>query len=223
MLIQGNNLWVPQDGKTLNYDNLARDLGVELGGWSFGAQFGDLNNDGNARSLSGERLHLASKTKSYWYDFSKVAGGNSSIISDAAHWPAFDGRSLSGYQQKKVWINDGAGKFIDVAQAVGVTDRYDGRSVALADLWNTGALDVVVANQGGPLLIYKNERRRGMTGSNSRSKERRAMPAPSARRLRSTGMASNRCSRCPAAAGLLRKMTGACTLDWERIRNCRRP
>jgi hypothetical protein len=42
-----------------------------------------------------------------------------------------------------------------VAQAVGVTDRYDGRAVALADLWNTGTLDAVVANQRGPLLIYK--------------------------------------------------------------------
>ncbi len=156
VLIQGNNLWVPQDGKTLHYDNLARDLGVELGGWSFGAQFGDLNNDGNLDLFLENGYISASKTRSYWYDFSKVAGGNSSIISDASHWPAFDGRSLSGYQQKKVWINDGAGKFIDVAQAVGVTDRYDGRAIALADLWNTGALDAVVANQGGPLLIYKN-------------------------------------------------------------------
>ncbi|HLJ76267.1 MAG TPA: CRTAC1 family protein [Acidobacteriaceae bacterium] len=156
VLIQGNNLWVPQDGKALHYENLARDLGVELGGWSFGAQFGDLNNDGTLDLYLENGYISASKTRSYWYDFSKVAGGNSSIIGDAAHWPAFDGRSLSGYQQKKVWINDGAGKFIDVAQAVGVTDRYDGRSIALADLWNNGALDAVVANQGGPLLIYKN-------------------------------------------------------------------
>ena len=55
-----------------------------------------------------------------------------------------------------MWINDGAAKFVDVAQAVGATDTYDGRSVALADLWNRGVLDVVVANQRGPLLIYKN-------------------------------------------------------------------
>src|ERR1700733_12584153 len=156
VLIQGNNLWVPQDGNTLHYENLARDLGVELGGWSFGAQFGDFNNDGNLDLFLENGYISASTTRSYWYDFSKVAGGNSSIISDASHWPAFDGRSLSGYQQKEVWINDGAGKFIDVAQAVGVTDRYDGRSVALADLWNTGALDAVVANQAGPLLIYRN-------------------------------------------------------------------
>jgi hypothetical protein len=156
VLIQGNNLWVPQEGSGLHYRNMARDLGVELGGWSFGAQFGDLNNDGTLDLFLENGYVSASKTRSYWYDFSKVAGGNSSIISDASHWPAFNGRSLSGYQQKRVWINDGAGKFEDVAQATGVTDRYDGRAVALVDLWNTGALDAVVANQRGPLLIYKN-------------------------------------------------------------------
>ena len=156
VLLQGNNLWVPQEGKTLHYANLARDLGVELGGWSFGAQFGDLNNDGTLDLYLTNGYISLSRTRSYWYDFSKVAGGNSSIISDASHWPAFDGRSLSGYQQKRIWINDGAGKFEDVAQAVGVTDTYDGRAVALADLWNNGVLDAVVANQRGPLLIYKN-------------------------------------------------------------------
>jgi enediyne biosynthesis protein E4 len=157
VLIQGNNLWVPREGDTgLKYENLARDMGVELGGWSFGAQFGDLNNDGYLDLYLTNGYISLSRTKSYWYDFSRVAGGNSTIIGDAANWPAFDGRSLSGYQQKKVWINDGAAKFVDVAQAVGATDTYDGRSVALADLWNRGVLDVVVANQGGPLLIYKN-------------------------------------------------------------------
>jgi len=156
VLIQGNNLWVPQSGPTLKYDNLARDLGVELGGWSFGAQFGDLNNDGNLDLYLVNGYISLDRSRSYWYDFSKVAGGNSSIIGDAANWPSFDGRSLSGYQQKRVWLNDGAGRFIDVAQAVGATDTYDGRSVVLADLWNTGTLDVVVANQRGPLLVYKN-------------------------------------------------------------------
>ena len=39
---------------------------------------------------------------------------------------------------------------------IGVTDLYDGRSVALADLFNRGVLDVLVANQNGPLMLYKN-------------------------------------------------------------------
>jgi len=159
ILIQGNNLWVPKEGtagEALQYQNLARDFGVELGGWSFGAQFGDLNNDGTLDLYLTNGYISLDRNRSYWYDFSKVAGGNTSIIGDAKNWPAFEGRSLSGYQTKRVWLNDGAGKFVDVAQAIGVTDSYDGRSVALVDLWNRGALDVVVANQNGPLLLYKN-------------------------------------------------------------------
>ncbi len=159
ILIQGNNLWVPKPGTSgdgIQYENLARDFGVELGGWSFGAQFGDLNNDGTLDLYLANGYISLDRNRSYWYDFSKVAGGNSTIIGDAKNWPAFEGRSLSGYQNKRVWLNDGAGKFIDVAQAVGVTDTYDGRAVAFADLWNRGVLDVVVANQKGPLLVYKN-------------------------------------------------------------------
>ncbi|HEX8464076.1 MAG TPA: CRTAC1 family protein, partial [Abditibacterium sp.] len=161
-LLQYNNLWVPRpakpDGKPaeLHYDNLATSMGLGDGGWSFGAQFGDLNNDGLLDLYLTNGYISADKSSSYWYDYSKIAGGNSAIISDAAHWPAMKGRSLSGYQSKRVWLNDGAGKFHDVAQAVGVTDVHDGRAVALADLWNRGTLDVIVANQRGPLLIYKN-------------------------------------------------------------------
>ena len=159
VLIQGNNLWVPREGTncdSVRYDNLARAMDVEIGGWSFGAQFGDLNNDGTLDLYLVNGYISANRDLNYWYDFSKIAGGNSTIISDAAHWPAMDGRSLSGYQQKKVWLNDGAGKFVDVAQAVGASDVYDGRAVAMVDLWNRGVLDVVVANQKGPMLIYKN-------------------------------------------------------------------
>ena len=159
ILLQGNNLWMPTGGtKALpTYENLARSMGVDLGGWSFGAQFGDLNNDGFLDLYLVNGYVSASRAESYWYDYSKVAGGHEVVISDAKNWPAMGTRSLAGYQQKKVWINDGAGRFIDVAQMVGASDRYDGRSVALGDFSGQGTLDVVVANQRGPLLLYRNE------------------------------------------------------------------
>jgi len=53
-------------------------------------------------------------------------------------------------------MDGGFGNFTDVAQAVGVNDTNDGRAVALADLRNTGVLDIIIANQRGPLLIYEN-------------------------------------------------------------------
>lgn len=159
VLVQGNNLWMPRpgaSGKSIKFENVANAMGIELGGWAFGAQFGDLNNDGflDLYEVNGD-ISL-DPNRSYWYDYSKVAGGNRSIISDAANWPPLNGRSLSGYQQKRVWINDGAGGFREVSQLVGVTDRFDGRSIALADFGNTGALDAVVANEKGPVLLYKN-------------------------------------------------------------------
>jgi hypothetical protein len=159
VLIQGNNLWVPRDGASGSeprYDNMAEALGVERGGWSFGAQFGDLNNDGWLDLFLTNGYVSANKSRSYWYNFAKVAGGNTAIISDAKNWPAMEDMSLSGYQQKRVWINDGAGRFVDVAPHVGVTETHDGRAVALADFGNRGALDVVIAHQKGPLLLYRN-------------------------------------------------------------------
>jgi hypothetical protein len=159
-LVQGNDLWVPSadgGGRGIRYENLASSLGIDLGGWSWGAQFGDLNNDGTQDLYLVNGYISAGERSSYWYDFSVIAVGHSTIIGDARNWPAMRGRSFSGYQRKRVWLNDGLGRFTEVSQVVGADDTYDGRAVALADLHNRGVLDVLVANQGGPLLIYRNE------------------------------------------------------------------
>lgn len=159
VLVQGNNLWMPRvgtSGDKLAFENMANAMGVELGGWSFGAQFGDLNNDGYLDLYVTNGNVSLDQNESYWYDYSKVAGGNKAIIADAANWPPLKGRSLSGYQQKRVWLNDGQGHFNEVAQFVGVTDRHDGRAIAMADFGNRGMLDVVAANEKAPLLLYKN-------------------------------------------------------------------
>jgi hypothetical protein len=158
VLVQGNDLWVPRTGSdgALEYDNLATSMGIDLGGWSWGAQFGDLNNDGTQDLYLVNGYVSAGERSSYWYDFSVIAVGHSNIIGDAANWPPMRGRSFSGYQRKRLWINDGAGRFTEVSQVVGASDTYDGRAVALADLGNRGVLDVIVANQRGPLLVYRN-------------------------------------------------------------------
>ncbi len=157
-LVQKNNLWVPI-GKTANgrpaYQNQADFLKVAQGGWSWGARFGDLNNDGRLDLYLTNGYVSAAKNKSYWYDYGKIAGGVNKLIKNASNWPPMGDQSLSGYQQKCLWINRG-GEFTDVATAVGVSDTFDGRAVAMADLFNRGVLDVTVANQNAPLLLYKN-------------------------------------------------------------------
>lgn len=157
-LVQGNNLWVPErrkPGQEPRYTNQAGFLKVEMGGWSWGAQFGDLNNDGRLDLYMTNGYISADPMDNYWYEYGQIAGANKIIIGDAMNWPPIRKRSLAGYETKCVWMND-RGEFKDIARQVGVTDKYDGRAVVMADLFNRGVLDVVVANQNGPLLLYKN-------------------------------------------------------------------
>jgi hypothetical protein len=157
LLLQFNNLWVPDrkpTGDHPTYRDLADTVSVARGGWSWGAQFGDLNNDGKLDLVLTNGYISADRHNSFWYDYSFIAGATTDI-SDAANWPKMKGQSLSGYQQHCLWVNRG-GKFIDVAQAVGLSDTFDGRAVVLVDLWNRGVLDVVQASQKGPLLVYQN-------------------------------------------------------------------
>src|SRR5256886_4340914 len=86
---------------------------------------------------------------------SKIAGANARLFEDASTWPAFGNASLSGYERSRVYLNRGVAGWIDVAKNVGVDDLYDGRAVALADLSNRGSLDVIVANQNQPAVLYR--------------------------------------------------------------------
>ena len=106
VLVQGNDLWVPKArdrGRRRSSSRISRRaLGVDLGGWSWGAQFGDLNNDGTLDLYLVNGYVSAGERTSYWYDFAEIAVGHSAIIGDAANWPPMRGRSLSGYQRKRV-------------------------------------------------------------------------------------------------------------------------
>lgn len=159
VLMQGNNLWVASRRSGVNqlrFRNLAGNMGVEIGDWGYGGQFLDFNNDGNLDLYVANGYVSAEPNTNYWYDYAKVVGGNRNIIIDANNWPAMNGRTFSGYQNNKIWLNDGAGRFREVAAAVGGQLNLDSRAIAYADLFGRGALDLIVANQNGPVKIYRN-------------------------------------------------------------------
>ena len=155
-LFQSNNLRLNLMDEAGRFENIAKGV-VADAGWAWGAQFGDLNNDGANELFIANGFISADKSKSYWYAMSKIAGANGSVFEDAKNWPAFGTASLSGYERSRVLLNRGKGGWVDVAAVVGATDEYDGRAVALADLGNHGALDVIVANQNQPALLYRDK------------------------------------------------------------------
>jgi hypothetical protein len=154
-LFQNNNLRLNEMRESRRFRNVARGA-VADAGWAWGAQFGDLNNDGTNELFVANGFISADRDKSYWYAMSKIAGANARFFEDAATWPSFGTASLSGYEPSRVYFNRGIAGWVDVAAKVGVTDLYDGRAVALADLSNRGALDVIVANQSERPILYRN-------------------------------------------------------------------
>lgn len=153
-LFQGNNLRVNFLRESGRFDEVARGV-VADAGWAWGAQFGDLNNDGWLDLFVTNGFISQDPDRDYWYGMSKIAGGHGALFQDARNWPEIGDASLSGYERSRVLLRQG-GELVDVAEAVGVTDTHDGRAVAYADLENRGALDVIVANQEGRALLYRN-------------------------------------------------------------------
>ena len=159
VLMQGNNLWVPSrrsTGDEIEFQNLAGNFGVEIGQWGYSGKLLDLNNDGHLDLYVANGFVSDEPNTDYWYDYTKVVGGNRNVIIDANNWPAMNGRTFSGYQANKIWLNDGAGRFREVSSAVGGTLELDSRSIAAADLDLNGTLDLIVANQNGPVKVYRN-------------------------------------------------------------------
>src|SRR5436190_16420078 len=154
-LFQGNNLRLNFLTQLGRFDEVATGV-VADAGWAWGAQFGDLNNDGLLDLFVANGFISADSTRDYWYAMSKIAGAQGNIFEDAKNWPPIGTASLSGYERSRVLLNRGQAGFTDVAQEAGVTDLLDGRAVAMADLFNRGLLDVVVANEKGRALVYRN-------------------------------------------------------------------
>ncbi len=153
-LFQNNNLRLNGMAETGRFHNVA-DAQIADAGWAWGSQFGDFNNDGANELFVANGFISADSGTSYWYAMSKIAGANGRLFEDARTWPAFGNASLSGYELSHIYMNRGLAGWVDVAARVGITDSYDGRAVALADLRNRGAVDVIVANQNQPAVLYR--------------------------------------------------------------------
>lgn len=139
------------------FENVGALRGVDRCGWSWGAKFVDLNNDGKLDLVVANGYISANPKKSYWFSAGTISSASKSVMEDAALWPPIKDASMSGYQRKCVFVNEG-GKFEDVTEAAGLgQDLSDGRGVASIDASNDGRMSVLIANAGQPLKFYRDE------------------------------------------------------------------
>ena len=220
MLIQGNNLWIPKEGPPASISSTRTSRATWASSSAAGASArssATSTTTAGSTSTSPTATSRSTAIASYWYDFSKIAGGNSAIIGDAANWPAMNGRSLSGYQQKKRLAQrrrrqvrrgrPGRRRHRHLRRP----RRRPGRSL---EPRRARCRRRQPARPAADLQEHR--RRRKCTGSSSSSKAPRATAARSARRSRCSGTASSRCRRFPAEAVLPRRTSAACISGWAK-------
>lgn len=154
-ILEGNTVWLQQPGG--EWKNVAADLGVDNCGFSWGAKFLDADNDSRLDIFVMSGFVNASKKKDYWYELGTLATTPGQVVEDAANWPPIGDKSLSGYEPNCLFLARPDGTYKDVAVPAGITSTHAGRGAAVADLFNRGRLDVILANQNAPVQVYRNE------------------------------------------------------------------
>ena len=125
--VSANALLVRRAGG--GYDNHAGRFGVDASGWSWAAQFGDLDNDG-------------------FLDLYVVNGMMSEEL--FAHVSAY-----ALVEENQVFRNDGSGAFLPMPQWR-LGSSASGRGMVMVDLDDDGDLDIVVNNLLAPAQLFEN-------------------------------------------------------------------
>jgi hypothetical protein len=125
----GNRLF-SNDGNGTSFTDVTDEAEVRDGGWGWGAQFADIDNDGDL-----DLVHANGWTEP-----------------DA---PAVLDQFLD--DTLRVFVNQGDGTFEDGAQGFGLDDPDQGRGLVVFDFDHDGALDILVANYDTGLTLWRND------------------------------------------------------------------
>lgn len=155
-----NLLWKKNADNT--YQNVSNDLGAAKCGFSWGAKFADINNDGeadlmvmNGRSRSAN-LKKFGEGKSMWFERIDVSQIPLFIRQYYNPHDSLKGRYLSAFERKCLFVQKN-GEFFDIADDAGFSDREENRDIALIDYDNDGLMDAITAGISSKLKIYHNE------------------------------------------------------------------
>ena len=156
---EGNFLWKnngPGPHGELSFTDVAAETGVRDTGWGWGGKFFDYDNDGwlDLYVVNG---WVSAGPDSYVPDIFRMitASPPGEDFADARKWPPMGKKSLSGYEKKRLFHNEG-GTFRDQAPRHGLDSTRDGRGVVVADFDNDGRLDLFVANANAEPFLYRN-------------------------------------------------------------------
>ncbi|MBK6265497.1 VCBS repeat-containing protein [Marivirga sp. S37H4] len=167
MQAEGSLLWMnftEDEAPKANFKEQASQLNaLNTNRFGWGAAVGDLNLNGWQDVIQANGMVDASwdpkfeKPTDYWYYQAQIARTGPEVHSFANKWADIRGCFIYPNEPDRVMINNYGKGFVDLAEQLNLTHQANTRGVALADFDNDGDLDILITNQFGAPILYKNK------------------------------------------------------------------
>jgi enediyne biosynthesis protein E4 len=151
----------------LPYRDASEDLGLSRSGWSWDVKAGDFDNSGRDQIIQAEGFIRGTVDK--WAQLQELAMGNPELLRFPQTWSKVQrGDELSGADQNCFYVQDRAGRYVDISSDLALEQADVSRGIALGDVNGDGRLDAVVANQWGDSTVLLNTGRSAAAGADLR-------------------------------------------------------
>jgi enediyne biosynthesis protein E4 len=138
------------------YDDRSEPLGLSRTGWTWDVKVADFRNDGTPEVMYATGFLRGDTNR--WPQMQEAAMSNDLILAHPELWPRFaEGDDLSGHDRNAFFVRGEDGRFVDVADLVGVGTDAVSRSFSVGDVDGDGRLDFLVANQWTQSTFHRND------------------------------------------------------------------
>jgi enediyne biosynthesis protein E4 len=137
------------------YSDRSEPLGIARSGWGWDAKLADFDGDGVAEIV--QAVGFLRGRVNRWPELHELAMANDTLLRHQSLWPRFrPGDDLSGHEHTRFFVRGPAGRYAELARAVGLRTAGVSRGVAVADVDGDGRLDLAVADQWAPSYLFRN-------------------------------------------------------------------